>query len=239
MKAATVAGICLALLLATGCATPTVELKYPHGYVPAPDAPQYAWHQLRFKWFWPEDEEPDWSLDPLIADLVLSDLITRHRESLPLWRFHRRAGRSPAGHQFSFIFYTSPSVAREIRDSATGHPVTRRLLETGRLKKAHLTRPGNAAALSATSDPNWPEAVRATWPMFIMGVSQTSLGLVELNAGDTTGLDDDLERALKHYRGVNDSVDEIWSRHAQHAFFHHLSGVFGYEPVILRKRLRF
>lgn len=239
MRYTAVYGCFIALLLAAGCAAPKVELKPSHPYGSGSGAQHQSWHQLRFKWSWPEGERPDWSLDPLIADLVLSDLITRHQASLPLWRFHRRAGRSPAGHQFSFIFYSTPAIARDIQDSVSGHPVTAKLLERGLLEKVYLTRPGNATELSATSDPSWPKPVQSTWPMFIMGVSQTWLGLVELHAGDTSGIDQDLERAMERYGRVNDSVDETWSRYAQHAFFHHLSGVFGYEPVTIRKRIGF
>lgn len=239
MRLGAICGSCLALLLVAGCATPTVELKSQHPYGREPGALQHSWHQLRFKWAWPEGRPPDWSLDPLVADLVLSDLITSHPESLPLWRFHRRAGRGPAGHQFSFIFYSSSGTARQIEDSAADHPVTRRLLEQGLLEKVYLTTPEDPATLSATSDPSWPASVQSTWPMFIMGVSQTWLGLVELHAGNTAGSDKDLEDALERYAAVNDKVNELWSEYAQHAFFHHLSGVFGYQPVTVRKRMRF
>lgn len=232
-------GCCLALLVASGCATSTVELKPSHPYGKATDPQQLAWHHLRFKWSWPRDQRPHWSLDPLVADMVLSDPITRHQASLPLWRFHRRAGRSPAGHQFSFIFYTTPGVAREIENWVTDHAVTRRLLDEGLLEKVYLTRPERPSSVSATSDPGWPEPVQATWPMFIMGVSQTWLGLVEVHAGSTTGLENDLHEAMARYERVNEEVDELWYEYAQHAFFHHLSGVFGYQPVAIHKRMRF
>jgi len=117
--------------------------------------------------------------------------------------------------------------------------VTRGLVERGVLEQVRLTEPDESSALPATSDPSWPESVQATWPMFIMGVSQTWLGLVEIHAGRTAGLEDDLDRALRRYDEVHDKLDELWSEHAQHAFFHPLTGIFGYEPVYLRKRVRF
>jgi len=239
MRTLSVLGCCLVFLLMTGCATQTVELKPPHPYGKDMGSAQHGWHQLRFKWSWPEGRRPDWSLDPLIADLVLSDLISRHQDSLPLWRFHRRAARSPAGHQFSFIFYTTPDTAREIRQSSAGHAVTRRLLNEGVLEKVYLTTPGNPSEVPATSDANWPKTIQSTWPMFIMGVSQTWLGLVEIHAGDTAELEKDLDQAMARYRKVNDELNELWFDNAQHAFFHHLSGVFGYHPVRIHKRMRF
>lgn len=239
MKLRAVYGCCLALLLTTGCATPTVELKPSHSYGREASVQHYSWRHLRFKWAWPEGQEPDWSLDALVADIVLSDLIADHHESLPLWRFHRRAGRGPAGHQFSFIFYSSSGTARQIQDSAAEHATTRRLMEQGLLEKVYLTAPEDPGELSATSDPNWPASVQSTWPMFIMGVSQTWLGLVELHAGNTAEPGEDLEEALERYATVNAKVNELWSEYAQHAFFHHLSGVFGYQPMTVRKRMRF
>lgn len=239
MSPAALVACCLAAVLAVGCAAPPVEMKPSHPYGFEGEDQPYAWHHLRFKWSWPEDERPDWSLDPLIAHMVLSDLIARHQQSLPLWRFHRRAGRDAAGHQFSFIFYSTPGMAQRIEDSARGHAVTQRLVNGDVLEHVRLTEPDESSELLATSDSSWPESVQSTWPMFIMGVSQTWLGLVEIHAGRTAGLEDDLDRAMRRYDEVNDKVDELWSEHAQHAFFHHLSGVFGYEPIELRKRLRF
>lgn len=230
---------CLTFILLAGCASPTVELKRPHPYGSQPDARGYSWHHLRFQWAWPEDRRPDWSLDPLAADLILSDLITRYQASLPLWRFHRRAARTPSGHQFSFIFYTSPDIARRIRDAAADHPVTRELRERGVLQRVHMTRPDQPSKLLATSDGGWPESVQKSWPMFIMGVSQTWLALVELHAGDTEAAADDLDAAMARYEQANEKLDELWYEYAQHAFFHHISGVFGYSPVKFRKPMRF
>lgn len=231
-------GCCVVLLLLAGCATQSVDLKHPGAFEKDQHA-QHSWHHLRFKWTWPEGRRPDWSLDPLVADLVLSDLISRRLDSLPLWRFHRRAARDGAGHQFSFIFYATPATARELRESVAAHRVIRRLREQGVLEKVYLTTPARASKLYATSDASWPSSIQSTWPMFIMGVSQTWLGLVEIHAGNTAGLDEDLDRAFQRYRTVNDKVDKLWFEHAQHAFFHHISGVFGYQPVRIHKRMQF
>lgn len=229
----------LGVILVTACATPTVELKHPQPFEEAPDKPRYAWHSLRFRWSWPEGQAPRWFLDTLAADLILSDLIGERQASLPLWRFHRRAGRGPAGHQFSFIYYAAPATARELQESVDAHTVTRQLLQRGLLEKVYSAQPARASELSAGSDRSWPKPIQSSWPMFIMGVSQTWLGLVEIHAGDTTGLDEDLSGALERYELVNDKVNGQWREHGQHAFFHHLSGVFGYQPLTIRKRMRF
>lgn len=239
MRPATAIIACLAVILAAGCATRGVKLQQPYAWGQEPEDGDYSWHHLRLRWHWPEGEQPDWSLDLLAADLILSDLIAARRDALPLWRFHRRAARTPAGHQFSFIFYTTPRTARDIRYAVSEHPVTGKLMEQGLLEKVYLTRPDGPERLSATSDPGWPQSIQSTWPVFIMGVSQAWLALVEFHAGDTTTLDEDLAKAKRRYRKTSDKVDSLWFEHAQHAYMHHLSGVFGYKPVWLRQRVRF
>lgn len=233
---------CLALLLVTGCAPPRVALQHPHGTT-AQTAPQLAWHQLRFRWAWPQGQAPRWFLDPLLADLVLADLIAAQGEALPLWRFHRRAGRGPAGHQFSLIVYSTEATATALKAAVTRHPVTTALMEHALLEKVYMTTPANAGTLRATSDPDWPAALQATWPAYIMGVSQTWLGLVQAQATRSSGpagpVTETFEQTLRHYRTVHDDVSRLWYEQAQHAFFHHASGVFGYQPVRIRKRMRF
>lgn len=233
--------VCLGTFLLVGCASAPVELKPPHPYGEKLGKQSYSWHQLRFKWHWPADRRPDWSLDALLADQVLSGVITRYRDTLPLWRFHRRAARTPAGHQFSFIFYSSKRTAGKIKSAASDHQVTRRLLARGLLEKVRLTRPDQASALYATSDAGWPQPLQESWPMFIMGVSQTWLALIEFHAreqGVDAG-DEDMGSQIERYANVSQAVNTLWSQNAQHAFFHHLSAIFGYQPVNIRKRVRF
>lgn len=227
------------VLLLAGCASRTVQLKPPHPYGTDLSGSSYSWHHLRFKWHWPQEQAPIWPLDLLAADRVMSRVIERYQSELPLWRFHRRAGRDAAGHQFSFIFYTSDETAREIHAAVAANPVTRRLEEHGLLEDLYVTRPDRASTLPATSDDAWPEDLQETWPMFIMGVSQTWLGLVEIHARDGRIPDEDMEELLQHYIEASRELNEIWEEYAQHAFIHHLSGVFGYRPMIIRKRMAF
>ncbi len=49
--------------------------------------------------------------------------------------------------------------------------------------------------------------------------------------------DIDLDGLLKKYDEANESVGGIWIHEGQHAFFHHLNPIFGYEPVIIRNRI--
>jgi hypothetical protein len=71
---------------------------------------------------WPENEDPMWQTDLILAHKVLSPIITQHQETIGLWRFHRRALRDQAGHQFTFIFYASPQVARQVFNQVDADP---------------------------------------------------------------------------------------------------------------------
>lgn len=225
-----------ASLLVPGCVS-TVELKSPHPYGADFEDQPLSWHHVRLKWHWPEEQAADWPLDLLIADRVFSDLITEYQGALPLWRFHRRAARDTAGHQFSFIFYGSEVTADAIIEDINNNELVNRLLEKGRLEDVHVTTPGDASELQATSDSNWPDKLQSVWPMFIMGVSQSWLGLVETHADSPPRLAHrNVDALIRYYSDVNEEVNEVWNQYAQHAFFHHISGVFGYQPVGLRMR---
>jgi len=224
----------LAALIVAGCTAPQVQLKPPHQYAAASPAEGRAWHHLRVQWRWPEGEKPRWELDLLFADRVLSPLINRHQGSITLWRFHRRAARDAAGHQFSFLFYSPADTAGRVLEAAEDHRMTRRLARHGAIERVHLTQPDDPQRLASTSDPDWPETLQATWPMFIMGVSQTWLALVEVHAAGTGPARGDLEAELARYRDIAAGIDELWVHNARHAFFHHISGVFGYKSVLVR-----
>jgi uncharacterized Tic20 family protein len=40
---------------------------------------------------------------------------------------------------------------------------------------------------------------------------------------------------LSYYKQTNDRVSTLWREQAQHAYLHHLSALFGYQPVLIRK----
>ncbi len=64
----------------------------------------YWWH-ARFKMSWLKaDSAPDFSKDLIVINEVIAPVLAVHVDDIKLWRFHRRAGRDAAGHQFSFIF---------------------------------------------------------------------------------------------------------------------------------------
>jgi len=232
------------LLMLCGCAA-TVQkpsvLEAAHAVGAADRKSDQGWWAVRFKINRPEGAEPSWYMDPLLAHGVVSPVLRRYRGEIVVWRFHRRAGRDQASHQFSFLFYCSPATARKIHADIKSDKLLQQLKRDGAIIKdsyddtERVTRPH----IEDTSDPSWSPNVQKSWPYFIMGVSQTWLDLIELTVADAAGdyhpsSTDDL-KAL--YRKVNGSINQLWRKEGGHAFLHHLNAIFGYTPVeIYEKR---
>lgn len=90
------------------------------------------------------------------------------------------------------------------------------------------------------SDSNWSITLQKHWPSFIMGVSALWLGLIDEEMGKISA-DHKMEisELLEVYRKAESTITTIWNREGQHAFLHHLSVVFWYEPLFIRKEIRF
>lgn len=236
--------VVLALLLPVACATiPTPSP--PADAEPPPQEQQSgqpAWWYARFNIEWPDDQDPALHLGPMLADQVVAPVLAAHRENIRLWRFHRRAGRDAAGHDFSFIFYSTPSAARAIFAALDDSVVLRELEARGRV---HLqiddTKHPERLGLAATSDPNWSAELAQAWPYYIMGVSELWLKLVQRYAESEVSPDADIVALEAAYRRVDERVSDTWRMEGEHALLHHLSGVFGYRPIIITERrlLRF
>ena len=91
------------------------------------------------------------------------------------------------------------------------------------------------ATIEETSDREWPQAIQRSWPWFIMGASQSWLMQVQ-QISEEEGLSESMEYAilLEHYRDVALSMNNQWRDFGQHAYFHHLSALYGYQPVKVR-----
>lgn len=221
-----------------GCAHQPAEVSTDTGALPAPEV-QVAqegdyWWYARFEMDWGEKERPDFSQNLIIAREVIAPLLARRSDAIILWRFHRRAAHDAAGHQFSFIFYSTPQTAQTIYDDISSNRVVDELLKSGNLVALKLddTARPNRAALSGTSDPRWPESVQRSWPYFIMGVSLMWLDLLE-QAVDP----DELERRagiperMEYYRKIDEQITALWKQVGRHALFHHINAIYGYEPL--------
>lgn len=191
------------------------------------------WWYVRFRLRRGDQEEAQSFLDLLIADQVLAPVIARNEADIELWRFHRRWPRDTTGHQFSFIFFAPTPVAEVVTAQIEQSRLLEELRSEGRLLEFRTDEagPDRATDPAATSDPSWPPEIQREWPKFVMGASRMWLGLVRSEAEKNS--DPDLHA---RYRAAEDSLDELWFREANHAFFHHLSALFGYKPVRVIRR---
>jgi hypothetical protein len=217
-----------------GCTTVTQAPKPVRTAVsPETQAQQAGWWYLRFRLERDDEGGVNSFLDALIADQLLSDLIERHQADIGLWRFHRRWPDDTTGHQFSFVFYAPGPLAANLVTEVERHPLLAQLDADGHLAELRLDRaPADRAAdPAATSDPSWPPDIQREWPKFIMGASRMWLGLVQTEAARHGDL-----AAYERYRVVEEALDELWYHEANHAFFHHLSALFGYKPMRVIRR---
>jgi len=236
--------LCALALFLSGCAASgrPAPLPLPAGEALEDGAAvERAWWRARIRFTWPEDEDPRWFLDLLAADRLIKPVLVQHRHTIGLWRFHRRAVRDASGHQFSFRFFSDLDTARRIFAQMQANPLIAELC-AARLVDDMLFADLQGepdTAVGATSDPIWSDELQSAWPHYIMGVSAMWLELIHQSAGDVSPPAESTEALLAYYRNLDMRVNEIWRNEAQHAFFHHLNALFGYQPLMIRKPMRF
>jgi hypothetical protein len=199
------------------------------------------WWICRFKISWPRDAEADGAVDLLLAHAVVGPALREHAKDLSWWRFHRRAVRDEAGHQFSFLFYSSSSVSFQIMEAMRESKILRRALDADIVEKFTFDDPTKPTRpqIEATSDYHWSPALQRNWPSYIMGVSSLWLGLIDDFMADVPAHDDDVSALLEQYRQADSKMTALWRNEGQHAFLHHLSAIFGYEPLLIKNEIRF
>jgi hypothetical protein len=206
----------------------------------AAETGEKGWWAVRFQMHWPEDTSPAWHMDTLIAHRVIAPVLARYREQIELWRFHRRAARDSAGHQFSFIFYADVVSARLITGELSDDALAAALLNSGSVRRisSDVTHSVTRPELADTSDPAWSPAVRQAWPFFIDGASRSWLELIEQTAptGRPAGADMTVSALQEHYRAIDKQVQQAWETEGQRAFLHHLNAIFGYAPVVVYEK---
>jgi hypothetical protein len=231
----------LVTLLLVACA-PALQVQTLDTYKPKAaemDAQQddRFWWQLRFRLVWPDDQAPDFSQHLLIAEQLLLPAIVENEADLPLWRFHRRAGRGDSGNQFSLIFYADKTTATRINEQVQSAALTQWLLDRNMIDKVRFAQrsPDELGRLELTSDPEWPLDIQRSWPYFAMGASQTWIMLVqELSQANPIEGEVNYPALLDHYKRVDSRLNTQWQKYGQHAYLHHLSAIFGYQPLLIR-----
>lgn len=220
--------------------TPQYRLPLPES-LPVSGSPttssQYWWY-ARFKMVW--SEEPDsleFANDLIIAHQIINPVLQNHHQTIRLWRFHRRAAKDSAGHQFSFIFYTNPESAREIFQQIRDNPLSQQLITEGIVEKIRLDNPDKPKrpAVEDTSDKNWPLTIQKSWPYYIMGVSILWLDLLNQQAAlEQLDRHRSLQSQMQQYEQINEQISQQWKTQGGHAFFHHISAIFAYDPLEIR-----
>ena len=234
----------LLLLLSYGCATPLTNTVVsgssnitPHGMKKIDNS---FWWKCQFRMIWSNDE-PNWAVDLLLAHTVVSPVLSLHADKIPYWRFHRRAVRDDVGHQFTFLFYSSPEVASSIFAEINKSEVLKNTVKANLLDKVYMNDPKQPKRprIGDTSDPTWSPELQKHWPSFIMGVSALWLGLISEDMQNTSQNFGDINRLLEEYRQADANIMGKWRNEGQHALLHHLSAIFGYKPMLIKKEIIF
>ena len=224
-----------------GCAT-TVKRKAVETIEPPPAeiASSAGWWSARFRMYWPPEEEPFWHTDLLIAHKIVAPVFLQYKDRIYLWRFHRRATRDRAGHQFSFIFYASAQTAYQVFETLRSNALLSEMAYTGRVIEEVYDNPDRITKprIKDTSDPNWPSLIQKSWPYYIKGVSQMWLNLITETVADMPTPDAplSLDEYEELYKEVNATVTSLWENNGRHAFLHHLNALFGYKPVVFYEK---
>lgn len=224
-----------------GCAT-TVKRKAVETIEPPPAeiASSAGWWSARFRMYWPPEEEPFWHTDLLIAHKIVAPVFLQYKDRIYLWRFHRRATRDGAGHQFSFIFYASAQTAYQVFDTLRSNALLTEMAYTGRVIEEVYDNPDRITKprIKDTSDPNWPSLIQKSWPYYIKGVSQMWLNLITETVADMPTPDAplSLDEYEELYKEVNATITSLWENNGRHAFLHHLNALFGYKPFVFYEK---
>jgi len=196
---------------------------------------QYWWH-VDYRVQWPENTEPELYIDLLLADAIIEPILLMHRDSITYWRFHRRAVRDEAGHQFSFIFYADKNTAHSVYQQVNHNKITKKMLDMNILQKIITDDPdkNTLTKINATSDKRWPDTLQNAWPAYIMGVSSTWLQLINEEIKDEKP-GNNINNLLYKYKQADAAISRLWYEQGQHAFLHHLDAIFGYKPLLINK----
>ncbi|MSR14545.1 MAG: hypothetical protein EXR86_08280 [Gammaproteobacteria bacterium] len=182
--------------------------------------------------------EPVWATDLVIADRIVAPILQTHARDITLWRFHRRAAADAAGHQFSLLVFTQPMVYAAIQQAIEVSPAVESLKASGHLREIRhdCQRAGQANGIAATIDQQWDPVLQRAWPYFIMGVSASWLAMVQELA---LGIEANSTELIDAYRSVDAQITKLWGLQGQHAFLHHLNGIYGYRPLSIQHWMQF
>lgn len=199
-----------------------------------------GWWVAKFNIFWEEDRQAVAQLhvDVFIAHKIIKPILSKHKRSIYLWQFHRRAARDyfdKVGHEFEFRFISSQKMAKIIFKEIGDSPILKRLKQNKIIKRyiPEKTQNIQRPKMQDTSDRNWPEEIQRAWPFFINGVCRAWLDLIEqITERNIVPLKrPNIKKEVAGHISVAQELNALWGKHGKHAFLHHLNAVFGYQPL--------
>jgi hypothetical protein len=223
-----------------GCtAMPNARTQPPVVPAVASDELPKSWWRVSAKIVWPEEQEVRWYVDDYMAHQIYAPLLTRYRQHINLWRFHRRAARDGAGHRFTFFFFAPKDSAKAIFAELQADPLLEELMQQNLVSKIQMSDIDNPKQrlVRENADPKWSLPVQKTWPYFSMGVSQMWLGLVQEYVAEAANQpQESLQQTMDLYKQVEQKVRDTWTHEGGHALLHHLNALFGYEEIVIYER---
>ncbi|MEE9354660.1 MAG: hypothetical protein V3U75_03635 [Methylococcaceae bacterium] len=191
-----------------------------------------GWWYARFRIHWPKKSKPRWHMGEMIAVEIINPILLAHRADIDWWRFHRRAARDGHDHVFSFIFYSTPSIAEQIYSEIKQDAELKQLQEEQQIIWLGFDNPAKIGRpdLEDTSDKHWPIVIQKSWPKYIMGVSEMWLDVILQLTTEFEGQ----EQGEAKYRKIHHQFTELWKANGQHAWLHHLNALHAYQPFNVR-----
>jgi hypothetical protein len=198
---------------------------------------EYIWANVFFRIAWPENSDPLWHIDLLIAHKILNPIMKRFESKFLSWQFHRRADRDSRGHEFTFSFFASKDLVLELYSLIEQDLILREMQDKGYIIETIFDDVTNRqlSGIDDKSNKNWPNPLRVSWPHFMTGVSKMWLALIdEVLRNQVTEKLRSIDDNVSLYRDINKSINKMWQDTGQHAFLHYLNAIFGYTPVIIQ-----
>jgi len=200
------------------------------------------WYNFTFRITWPNNQEPRVWIDIFLADTLVRNAIELGQKKTPitLWRIHRRWPRDERGHEFSLDCYTTDEIASLIDNFFKNSKEHKMLHENNLLEEYHYNVDGeNIEDITTDAWPSeaagktWLLNGKKAWPYYIKGCCEMFLHLIEVIKDDRDS-GNDIGQIERFYQEIDKRLTEIWQGYGCHAFFHHLSAVFGHKPLHLQ-----
>lgn len=195
-----------------------------------------GWWISRFRISWPENNEPLWHIDLLLAHKIIAPLLKKYGKDISLWRFHRRAARDEEGHQFSLLFYATPDTARGVIDYIQQDPLLKKMKRSNIVIQDIYDDPKSIIRpnIEHTSDAKWSPVMKKSWPYFIMGVCEMWISIMnEISTENPLQKKASVKKIAAYYQQLNKKVTLHWREEGGHSLLHHLNAIFGYEALLV------